>query len=225
MMGRSWGRRKAALLLQNTPALTSRCSPEGALPDAGSPFAPFPLARSPGTRVWERFGITLVKMPRSIGSGSLMLRWWRFRDLLALYTLFRPEVFATASGIARPPFSSCVSFCSWIWTTFPLLYVVQVGASRRRRIVGFVGLYNLDPGRSLHCTLVMFHPADRRCGYGRRTLALLLHALQTHRVVKTVGVEVVKGNGAALRFWQTGGFVVRAQNAETVVLEKPVEEQ
>lgn len=54
---------------------------------------------------------------------------------------------------------------------------------------------------------------------------MLLHALQTHRVVKTVGVEVVQGNGAALRFWQTGGFVVRAQNAETVVLEKPVEER
>ncbi len=213
------------MLFQDTLALTSRCSPEGLLPDTGSLIAPFHSSRSPGTRGWERFGITLVKLPRALSAGSLRLRWRRCRDLPELYRLLRPEVFATASGVACPPFSSCWSFCLWICRTFPLLYVVELGAARQRRLVGFVGLYRLDPGRRVHCALVLFQPADRRRGYGRQTLALLLQALQSHQVVKTVRVEVVQGNEAALRFWQHVGFAVRAHNTDTVILEKPVAER
>jgi len=153
-----------------------------------------------------------------------MLRWGRFRDLPRLYPCFSAEIFATASGVARPPFSSRFSFSLWLWRSFSLRYVVHVGESCWRRIVGFVGLYHLDLGRSLHCALVIFQPADRRCGYGRQTVALLLRALAHHEVVQTVRVEVVKDNEAALRFWQTVGFAVRAHTAETVILEKPVDE-
>ncbi len=132
----------------------------------------------------------LVQLPRSIGAGFLMLQWGRFGDLPRLYPCFRAEIFATASGVTRAPFASRFSFSLWLWRTFPLRYVVHVEASGRRRIVGFVGLYHLDLGCSLHCALVIFDPADRRCGYGRQTVALLLRALAHHQVVQTVRVEV-----------------------------------
>lgn len=180
---------------------------------------------SRGTRFFDRFGITLTKIPRSIGNGSLVLRSWRFKDLPVLYTLFTPEVFGKACGIARRPFHFFFSFCTWIFTTFQIIYVIQVGESCERRIIGFVGLYNLEIGGSLQSSLAIFRPEDRRCGYGQQAFTLLLRALQSNRVVKTVSVEVLKANVASLRFWQKLGFAVRGQKAERFVLEKSVEER
>jgi RimJ/RimL family protein N-acetyltransferase len=109
-------------------------------------------------------------------------------------------------------------------TTFPIVYVVRVSESGRHRIAGFVGLYNLDIGRSLQVSLAIFHPDDRHRGYGPQALTLLLQALQSNRVVKTVGVEVLKVNVASLHFCQKLGFAVCQQNEESFVLEKSIEE-
>jgi len=83
----------------------------------------------------------------------------------------------------------------------------------------------LDIGRSLQVSVGIFHPQDRRHGYGHQALALLLQALQSNRMVKTVGVTVLKGNVPSLRFCQKLGFAVRAQNEEILVLEKSIEKQ
>jgi len=176
-------------------------------------------------KLLDRLGITITKIPCSIGSDSLALRSYRFTKLPVLYTLFTPEVIFTACGLTHRPFRSFLSFCTWLSTTFPIVYVVQIGESDRRRIVGFVGLYNLDIGCSLRISLAIFHPEDRQRGYGQQALRLLFQALQSNRVVKTVEVEVLKVNVASLRFCQKLGFAVHGQNEERFVLEKSVEEQ
>ena len=168
-------------------------------------------------------GITITKLPRSVSNGAVTLRLYRFRDLPALSMLFTPEVLGKAYGGERRPFHSFFSFCTWLFTTFQLFYVIQAGEPRGRRIVGFVGLYGLDIGRSLQVSIGIFHPADRRRGYGHQALTLLLRALQNNRVVQTVGVEVLKGNAPSLRFCQNLGFVVRGQNAQSFILERALE--
>lgn len=176
-------------------------------------------------RLFDRFGITITKLPCSIGTDYLDLRSYRFKDLPVLYTLFTPEVILKACGMTHSPFHSFLSFYKWLTTTFPIVYVIQVRESGRRRIVGFAGLYHLDLGRSLQVSLAIFHPDDRQRGYGQQALMLLLQALQSNRVVKTVGVEVLKVNVASLRFCQKLGFAVCGQNEERFVLEKSVEER
>jgi RimJ/RimL family protein N-acetyltransferase len=175
-------------------------------------------------RLFERFGITITKIPCSIGNDDLALRSYRVTDLRALYTLFTPEVILKACGITSSPFHSLLSFRKWLITTFPIGYVVQVRESGRRRLVGFVGLYNLDIGHSLRISLAIFHPDDRQRGYGQQALTLLLQALRNTHMVKTVGVEILKDNRASLRFCQKLGFAVRGQNAESFVLEKAIED-
>jgi len=174
--------------------------------------------------LFDRFGITITKIPYSIGNGDLALRSYRFTDLRALYALFTPEVILKACGITYSPFHSLFSFRKWLITTFPIGYVVQVRESNRRRQVGFVGLYDLDIGRSLRISLAIFHPEDRQRGYGQQVLTLLLQALRDNHVAKTVGVEVLKVNKASLCFCQKLGFAVRGQNAESFVLEKAIED-
>jgi RimJ/RimL family protein N-acetyltransferase len=187
-----------------------------------------PLGRGIGLRgereqkLLDCLGITITRIPCSIGNDYLALRSYRFKDLPVLYTLFTPEVILKACGITHRPFHSFFSFYKWMVTTFPIVYVVQVRESGRRRIVGFAGLYNLDIGCNLQVSLAIFHPDDRQRGYGQQALTLLLQALQSNRVVKTVGVEVLKVNVASLRFCQKLGFAVRGQNEESFVLEKSV---
>jgi len=174
--------------------------------------------------LFDRFGITITKVPYFVGNDDLALRAYRFKDLRTLYTLFTPEVVFTACGITDRPFHSLLSFRKWLITTFPIGYVIQVGEVDRRRVVGFVGLYNFEPGRSLWISLAIFHPEDRQRGYGQQALTLVLQTLRTNHVVKTVGVEVLKVNKASLRFCQKLGFAIRGQNAQSFVLEKAVEE-
>jgi len=167
-------------------------------------------------------GITIAKLPWSVSNGAVTVRLYRFKDLPALSMLFTPEVLGKACGGEHRPFHSFFSFCTWVFTTFQLFYVIQTGESGSRRIVGFVGLYGLDVSRSLQISVGIFHPEDRRRGYGHQALTLLLQALQNSRMVQTVGVEVSKGNVPSLRFCQNLGFVVCGQNAQSFILERAV---
>ena len=132
------------------------------------------------------FGIKTRRLDRWLGDSSLALHLYRIRELQALYSLFQPELFLKANGIGHGPSGSYLSFCLWIRITFQVVYVITVWGIDGPRIVGFAGLYNVQIGRSLGISLAIFKPEDRRRGYGRRTIELLLESLQANNVVNRV---------------------------------------
>ncbi len=62
------------------------------------------------------------------------------------------------------------------------------------------------PGRIQ--VLPHFFPGDRRQGYGRKSVHLLLDFLEKAGVAKQVYVEVLKGNLPSLTFFQNMGFEI-----------------
>ena len=106
--------------------------------------------------------------------------------------------------------------------TFELLYVIEGrGAPQgapRSRIIGFIGLYNVQAGEKLCLSIGIFDVRDRSRGYGTRALALLLDFLQRTSAVKTVHVEVQETNEASLRLFRKLGFTVQQDDGERGLL-------
>jgi RimJ/RimL family protein N-acetyltransferase len=147
-----------------------------------------------------------------------MLRLYRFRDLPTLRCLLQPEVFSAASGSRVKAFGSSASLWRWVRRTFQVFYVIEVVKRPGRRMIGFAGIYNMEPGSSLWVSLVIFDPKDRRHGYGRRALELLLSCFQKDHVAKTVCGEVLATNTGSLRFLKKLGFHVLAEDRDRVLL-------
>jgi len=76
------------------------------------------------------------------------------------------------------------SFWFWLRATFQAVFVMEVEERGRRRIVGFAGLYGMKIGRSLWLSLAVFDPKDRRQGYGKQTIGLLLESFKTQGVAR-----------------------------------------
>jgi RimJ/RimL family protein N-acetyltransferase len=171
--------------------------------------------------VLERLGIRTARFKGRMENRDLALRLYRFRDLIALCSLCKPEVFLAASGVRLKVCSSLVSFWRWVRTTFQAVYVIEVEESNNAyRIIGFVGIYKTELGQSLWLSLVLFDPKDRKRGYGQRTLQLLLSSLEEDRTVKRVCGEVLASNTASLRLLKKLGFDVFAQEHGRLLLQK-----
>jgi len=149
---------------------------------------------------------------------DFVLRRYGLKDIFALRPLFNPEVFLSANGLERRVFGSF--FFRWMVTTFQVFYVCEIEESRGRRMVGFVGIYNLEIGRSLYLAIAVFNPEDRGRGYGSRAVGLLLNYLHGHGIAERVCVEVLKTNLDSLRFFEKLGFGVRGQDRYILLLEK-----
>jgi RimJ/RimL family protein N-acetyltransferase len=152
-------------------------------------------------------------------SGGLTLRLYRLRDLAVLHSLFKREIFLEASG-AELKASSSLSFYRWIKSTFQIVYVIEVEEPDGRRIVGFVGLYNMRVGQGLWISFTIFNLKDRRQGYGTKALELLLNLLQKNGAAETVYAEVSKTNLASLCFLRKLGFDVSGRYEDSFILEK-----
>jgi RimJ/RimL family protein N-acetyltransferase len=153
-------------------------------------------------------------------NSGLTLRPYRLRDLPALRSLFAPEILFQASSIEAGAFSSLFSLHRWLRTTFEVLYIIEAGENGRRRIVGFLGLYNIKIGQSLCLSLAIFNPKDRRRGYGRQSFGLLLDSLRNNNVARTVYVKVLKTNVPSLSFCKNLGFEVCGQYQDRFLMEK-----
>jgi RimJ/RimL family protein N-acetyltransferase len=169
-------------------------------------------------RAWSRLGVRTARLEGRIAGRDLMIRLYQFGDLPALRRLFKPEVFSAASGSRVNAFGSSASLWGWVRRTFQVFYVIEVDKRERRGMIGFAGIYNMDPGNSLWVSLVIFDPKDRRRGYGTRALELLLSSFQKDHVVKRVCGEVLASNTGSLRFLKKLGFDVFAEDRDRVLL-------
>ena len=165
--------------------------------------------------------IRVVRAGSYLEDQGLALRLYRLTDLRPLFRRFTPEVFREASNKSRP-FRSFFAFSKWIMKTFELLYLIEgQGAPQgdpKSRIIGFIGLYNVQAGQRLWLSIGIFDVRDRRRGYGTKALALLLDFLQRTAAVKTVHIEVQETNEPSLRLFRKLGFTVQQEDGETGLL-------
>ena len=108
--------------------------------------------------------------------------------------------------------------------SFQVFYLVEIKAAARAPIIGFVGLYNLEIGRRVYLSVVLFDPEDRRQGYGRQVLTLLFNFFKEAAVAKEVRAEVFRSNVASLAFFQTVGFEVLADQGDQLLLVKALDQ-
>jgi RimJ/RimL family protein N-acetyltransferase len=167
-------------------------------------------------------GITTAKLPRRITGKGLTLRGYRFTDLAQLYGLLRADILLQANGVVYEKTPTFGSFCFWILTTFPLAYVIEVMADGGPRITGFVGLYDLTLGCRLWISVAIFRPEDRRQGYGKQALALLLGDLARCRVASKVYADVLRTNTPSRRFFTQLGFIPERECGDWVQLAKTI---
>jgi RimJ/RimL family protein N-acetyltransferase len=166
------------------------------------------------------FGIRMVRARRWMKDGKLILRLRRLRDLLALQSMLTPVILRETSGIEPGAFGSVFSFWFWLRMTFQAVFVMEVEERGRRRIVGFAGLYGMKMGRSLWLSLAVFDPKDRRQGYGKQTIGLLLESFKTQGVARSILVEVSRKNIPSLHFFRNLGFKIFERHKDRLFLEK-----
>ncbi len=104
--------------------------------------------------------------------------------------------------------------------TFQVIYVIEILETGTPRIIGFIGLYQLELGRRVNLSLQIFRPQDRNRGYGEKALILLLNLLQENGAAKVVNVEILKNNLPSLRLCRKVGFRVRRLYQNSLLLEK-----
>jgi RimJ/RimL family protein N-acetyltransferase len=166
------------------------------------------------------FGIRIVRAKRWMKDGKLILRLRRLRDLPVLQSMLTPAILRETSGIEPVAFGSLFSFWFWLRTTFQAVFVMEVEERGRRRIVGFAGIYGMKMGQSLWLSLAVFDPKDRRQGYGKQTIGLLLESFKTQGVARTIFAEVSRKNIPSLHFFRNLGFRIFERHKDRLFLHK-----
>jgi RimJ/RimL family protein N-acetyltransferase len=124
------------------------------------------------------------------------------------------------SVLGPKPLSSVMSFWKWVHTTFQLLYIIEIEKSDTRRIIGVLGIYNMQVGRELWVSLLVFDSKYCGRGYGRSALRVLLSSLQKDRTLRRVCGEVSLTNIQSLRLLQRLGFLTYGHNEDRLLLQK-----
>jgi len=159
-------------------------------------------------------GVTCAKFRRCLETPSLRLRHYGRRDIGILQTLFYPDFISKL-------FSSSLSFRRWLASTFQVLYLLEIRKNDGIvGVVGFIGLYRIDPGRSIWLSTGIFKPEDRGKGYGSKGLEILLDHFRESALAKKVFAEVKITNERSWSFFEKSGFTSRMDNEDTFVLEK-----
>jgi RimJ/RimL family protein N-acetyltransferase len=144
----------------------------------------------------------VVRIPYTLTSGDIHLRRFRFSDYPFLIDGLTNQGTFPSHELHKPVFFLWPSVWWWIKTTFTVMYCIEF----RSRRVGFIGLYNLELGKSSEITLVIFRREHRRYGYGSKAFSLLAGYLKNHDMLDTIIVKTEMANLVALTFWQKLGF-------------------
>lgn len=166
------------------------------------------------------FKVKTARFELCVKEEDFILRQYSWKDLIVLRSLFSPEIFLSANGVERKAFGSLFSFYRWMNVTFRVFYVCEIGEEQGHRIIGFIGVYNLEAGRTLYLSIAIFNRENRGRGYGTRALKLLLSSIRRNGTVEKVCVEILGTNIASLSFFKKLGFEVFGQSGERLLLSK-----
>lgn len=145
----------------------------------------------------------IAKMPGCLEDDNIRLRPLRIFDGPFITDVLRDKDILKSNGLSKPMSSLWFSFWWWIKKTFIPCYCIECDSKR----IGFIGLYNLSPGKSAEMSLAIFNETLRRHGYGTRAFRLLVQGLKRYSVVKNLLVKVETDNHAAISFWRKLGFI------------------
>jgi len=107
-----------------------------------------------------------------------------------------------SGGLSKPISKSWFFVWSCIKKTFELAYCVEFES----KLIGFIGLYNLQLGKSAEMALVIFGANNRRMGYGTGAFHILAQTLRRCNFIEKIVVKVREDNDASLSFWTGLGF-------------------
>ena len=144
-----------------------------------------------------------VKGLRHMRDDNLKLRPLKISDGHLISSGLRDKMVLKANGLSKPVDSSWFFVRWWIKKTYSFFFCIELDS----RLIGFIGLYNLMPGKSAEISLVIFDKTFRRRGYGTRAFKLLALCAQRYSLVKEIGAKVKTDNHGALSFWEKLGFV------------------
>lgn len=142
-------------------------------------------------------------MRRTIEAGPLTLRRMRLRHCKRLRALV-----AEALGGTTPTRSmSGLDFWWWLKKTYPFPYVME----KEERLVGFVGLYNVSPRKSVEMTLLIVQ-GEHGKGYGREAVKAIVEEVKRSSLAATVRASVDMRQPGTIGFWEKMGFQRRERD-------------
>lgn len=141
------------------------------------------------------------KIPRIIKGSSVTLRRLSIFDGPYLKNALRDDDILKSIGF-RPRFKSWLSLWWWFKRTYCCPYCIKMDSRR----IGFIGLYNFLPDKSVKVSLVIFHKEDRRHGYGTSAFRMLKQIIQQSHFFKKLIVNVKEDNYPSKEFWKKIGF-------------------
>ena len=166
-------------------------------------------------------GIRVIRFrSRLADSGGIVLRRFRLRDTRRLQHLFSTGTsFDSLEDSGGPP-ASLLGFWRWLHRTFQWFYTITGRDDGTERILGFIGLYDLQARCRVRLAMAVFRPRDRRRGVGRRALALLFADFCSRTVVQATYVDILRHNEASLAFFRRMGFQPKdaGENIQTLFL-------
>jgi RimJ/RimL family protein N-acetyltransferase len=141
------------------------------------------------------------RLPGRIKGDSVTLRRLRIFDGPSLKKALRDDDILKSIG-SRPQFKSWLSLWWWFERKYCCPYCIETDSRR----IGFIGLYNPLPDKSVEVSLVIFHKEDRRHGYGTSAFRMLKQRIQQSHFFKKVIVKVKEDNFPSVAFWKNLGF-------------------
>src|SRR4030042_2401808 len=145
--------------------------------------------------------MVFLKIPRRIKGDSVTLRRLCIFDGPPLNRALKDEDILRLTGL-RPPFKSWLSLWWWFERTYCYPYCIEANS----RGIGFIGLYDPLPDKSVEISLVIFHKEDRRHGYGTLAFGMLKQRIQQPHFFKKMIVKVKEDNYSSTAFWKNLGF-------------------
>lgn len=141
------------------------------------------------------------RMPRYMSDGELLLRPLRMANcrlvIEALNDLPAPKASGLNKLVTRSGF-----FAWWLMKkSFIVAYCIEYNS----KPVGFIGLYDIIPGKSAEVSLLIYDDS-RRMGYGTRAFRILDRELNRSRLVEKLTIKVKADNFASISFWKSLGF-------------------
>lgn len=153
-----------------------------------------------------------ANLPAYMHGDRIRLRRLRLLDGLFISNGLRDQAMLTANGLSKRINLSWLSLWWWMRKTYNCIFCIEVDSRR----IGFVGLYNLIPGKSAQISLVIFDEMFRKRGYGTEAFRLLSHHAQECSLVKEIHAKVATENCGALRFWEKAGFLEVKTSNDTI---------
>ncbi len=195
----------------------------------------FQTATATRSSLLRLIGVKCFSFDQRMESRKLMVRLFRLREIPLLMSLLQTDIFARVSGLSLGSSSqeyalmlgplgrgeSLLSFLKWIKNIFSVLYVIEKKEIDRPRVVGFIGIYGVKE-ESLRLALAIFNPSDRRRGYGKEALEVVIDSLRRKRVAKAAYVEVDAANEVSLNFFKNCGFEICQKVRDRWVLSKRI---